>query len=179
MRQNYRNMPDILRFAKKFLYRLGPDYNDDSISMRETSGTRHLLEVTHTPSEAVDTLTFINDQLGKKWGDWFILCRTNADIELFKTLLAKRKIPTDTFKQSELTNAQIQDRLNADTVKILTVHSAKGLESPCVLSYNIRAYNDDEHRTTSIRFSKTRKPISSLCRRSSDLKRTRASSSSA
>lgn len=144
MRQNYRNMPDILRFAKKFLYRLGPDYSDDSISMRETSGTRHLLEVTHTPSEAVDTLTFINDQLGKKWGDWFILCRTNADIELFKTLLAKRNIPTDTFKQSELTNAQIQDRLNADTVKILTVHSAKGLESPCVLSYNIRAYNDDE-----------------------------------
>lgn len=144
MRQNYRNMPDILRFAKKFLYRLGPDYADDSISMKDTNGKQHVLETVHSPSEAVNTLTFINNQLGTTWGDWFILCRTNAEIELFKTLLAKKDIPTDTFKQSELTNAEIQDRLDADTVKILTVHSAKGLESPCVLSYNIRAYNDDE-----------------------------------
>lgn len=144
MRQNYRNMPDILRFAKKFLYRLGPDYEDDSISMKDPMGGHHVLEATLTVSESIDTLISMKEQFNTKWGDWFILCRTNADIELFRTLLAKRNIPTDTFKQAELTNAQIQDRLSADTIKVLTVHSAKGLESPCVLSYNIRAYSDDE-----------------------------------
>ena len=148
MKQNFRNASDILHFAKKFLYRLGPDYIDDSIAVRQlTDGyNSHVLEGNYTQSEAVETLIRCKGSLFTNWGDWFILCRTNADIELFKTLLAKRHIPTDTFKQSELTNAQIQDRLNANTVKILTVHSAKGLESPCVLSYNIRAYNDDEAR---------------------------------
>ena len=60
--------------------------------------------------------------------------------------LEAKGIPTDTFKQSELTNAQIQDRLKENTIKILTVHSAKGMEAPYILSYNIRAYNDDEAR---------------------------------
>ena len=146
MRQNYRNMPDILRFAKKFLYRLGPAYEDDSISMRESDQQPHILEGNYTPSEAVETLIRAKEQLNNQWKDWFVLCRTNADIELFRDLFEKRDVPTDTFKQSELTNSQIQERLKENTLKILTVHSAKGMEAPCILSYNIRAYNDEEAR---------------------------------
>ena len=146
MRQNFRNLPDILRFAKKFLYRLGPDYDDDSIPMRKTDGKPHVLEGNYTPSEAVASLTLAADRLDTQWRDWFVLCRTNNDIALFQQLFETKGIPTDTFKQSELTNAQIQDRLKENTVKILTVHSAKGMEAPCILSYNIRAYNDDEAR---------------------------------
>ena len=146
MRQNFRNLPDILNFAKKFLYRLGPDYDDDSIPMRKTDGKPHVLEGTYTPSEAVASLILAADRLNTQWGDWFVLCRTNNDIALFQQLFETKGIPTDTFKQSELTNAQIQDRLKENTVKILTVHSAKGMEAPYILSYNIRAYNDDEAR---------------------------------
>lgn len=146
MRQNFRNLPDILRFAKKFLYRLGPDYDDDSIAMRQSDGKPHVLEGNYTPSEAVASLMLAADRLDTQWKDWFVLCRTNSDIALFQQLFETKGIPTDTFKQSELTNAQIQDRLKENTVKILTVHSAKGMEAPCILSYNIRAYNDDEAR---------------------------------
>ena len=146
MRQNFRNLPDILNFAKKFLYRLGPDYDDDSIPMRKTDGKPHVLEGTYTPSEAVASLILAADRLNTQWGDWFVLCRTNNDVALFQQLFEAKGIPTDTFKQSELTNAQIQDRLKENTVKILTVHSAKGMEAPYILSYNIRAYNDDEAR---------------------------------
>ena len=146
MRQNYRNMPDILFFAKKFLYRLGPSYEDDSISMRDRDGEPHVLEGNYTPSEAVEVLIENKKYFDNEWKDWFVLCRTNKDIELFKSLFEKQGIPTDTFKQSELTNSQIQERLKENTVKILTVHSAKGMEAPCVLSYNIRAYNDEEAR---------------------------------
>ena len=146
MRQNFRNQPDILRFAKKFLYRLGPDYDDDSIPMKSNDGRAHVLEGQYTPNEAVFALLRQKALFHTNWGDWFILCRTNADIELFKNLLAQRNIPTDTFKQSELTNSEIQDRLKEDSVKILTVHSAKGMEAPYILSYNIRAYNDEEAR---------------------------------
>lgn len=36
--------------------------------------------------------------------------------------------------------------MRENTVKVLTAHSSKGLEIPCVLAYNIRAYNDEEAR---------------------------------
>ena len=148
MTQNFRNVSDILRFAKKFLYRLGPDYNDDSIPMRRAGDGRaiHVLEGTYTPSEAVESLIRTNNDLGADWKDWFVLCRTNKDVELFQFLFDKRKIPTDTFKQGDLTNSEINDKLKENTVKVLTAHSAKGMEAPCVLSYNIRAYNDNEAR---------------------------------
>lgn len=146
MSQNWRNKPDILHFAKKFLFRLGPDYADDSIAMRQSDGRPHVLEGNYTPSEAVQALKIASDRLGAEWKDWFVLCRKNEDIELFKTLFAKQDIPTDTFKQSELTNSQIEDRLKENTVKLLTAHSVKGMEAPYVLSYNIRAYNDNEAR---------------------------------
>ena len=146
MRQNFRNLPDILKKKKKFLYRLGPNYDDDSIAMRQSDGRPHVLEGTYTPSEAIQSLLLSKERLDTNWGDWFVLCRTNNDVALFQQLFEAKGIPTDTFKQSELTNAQIQDRLKENTVKILTVHSAKGMEAPYILSYNVRAYNDDEAR---------------------------------
>lgn len=146
MRQNYRNLPEILHFAKKFLYRLGPDYEDDSIPERSGRALYSVIEGNLTPSEAAHSLVRTKERLHTSWGDWFVLCRTNADIDLFMQLFEGLGVPTDTFKQAELTNSQIEEKMKEDTVKILTVHSAKGLENKCVLSYNIRAYNDEEAR---------------------------------
>lgn len=146
MRQNYRNLSDILHFAKKFLFRLGPAYEDDSIPMRRNNIRYSVIEGNLTPSEAVNALIKTNNRLESNWGDWFLLCRTNADIELFSSLLNNEGVPTDTFKQSELTNSQIEERMKENSVKILTVHSAKGLENKNVLAYNIRAYNNEEAR---------------------------------
>lgn len=158
MHENFRNLPDILRFAKKFLYRLGPNYEDDSIAIRQPADGYHyhVLEANYTPDEAVESLLMNNDRLKGNWKDWFVLCRTNADIELFKILFEKRNIPIDTFKQSELTNSQIEERLKENTIKVLTVHSAKGLESKYVLSYNIRAYNDDEAKVCYVSATRAR-----------------------
>lgn len=158
MHENFRNLPDILRFAKKFLYRLGPDYEDDSISMRKpTDGYNyHALEANYTPDEAVESLLKNNERLKGNWKDWFVLCRTNADIELFETLFKKRNIPVDTFKQSDLTNSQIETKLKENTIKVLTVHSAKGMQSKYVLAYNIRAYNDEEARVCYVAATRAR-----------------------
>ena len=145
---NYRNLPNILHFAKKFLYRLGPDYTDSSIPMRlpDAGARMNVLEGNYTPTEACDALIFMKEKLDTKWGDWFILCRTNADVDSFRIILEREGIPNDTFKQAELTNSEIEKKMRENTVKVLTAHSSKGLEIPCVLAYNIRAYNDEEAR---------------------------------
>lgn len=145
MKQNYRNYREILQYAKRFLFRLGAAYNDDSIPMRGSS-YGCVLEGDYTPSQAVEAFMRTNEYLKAEWKDWFILCRTNADVDLFSILLSKQGIPNDTFKQSELSNSEIQTRMEENTVKILTVHSAKGLENKNVLVFNVRAYKDEEAR---------------------------------
>lgn len=156
MRQNYRNVPSILSFAKKFLYRLGPSYTDDSVAMRKQTESTGVMEANLTPQEAVRELIRVKALLNTTWGDWFILCRTNADVELFQLLLEKQNVPCDTFKQAELTNSEIENKMKEDTVKVLTVHSAKGLENKCVLSYNVRAYKDEEARVCYVSATRAR-----------------------
>ena len=156
MRQNYRNLPDILHFAKKFLYRLGPDYEDDSIPTRSGRALYSVIEGNLTPSEAAHSLIRTKERLKTKWGDWFVLCRTNADVELFGQLFSELDVPTDTFKQADLTNSEIERKMKEDTVKILTVHSAKGLENKCVMAYNIRAYKDEEARVCYVAATRAR-----------------------
>ena len=148
MKQNHRNYPDILHFAKRFLYRLGPSYEDDSVPMRKNSDRAlpTVIEGDMTPSEAVSVLLRMKEKRDTTWGDWFVLCRTNADVELFKKLLTDKGVPVDSFKQAELTNSEIEERLKQNSVKVLTAHSAKGLESNCVLVFNVRAYKDEEAR---------------------------------
>lgn len=148
LNQNWRNLPDILAFAKKFLYRLGPDYTDNSIAMRQPEdGQRyHVIEGEYTPEQAVQSLISNKERLGTRWGDWFVLCRKNTDVEMFQELFNKEGVLTDTFKQADLTNAEIEQKLREDSIKVLTAHSAKGMQAPCILSYNIRAYNDNEAR---------------------------------
>lgn len=145
MKQNYRNYREILTFAKKFLFRLGSAYNDDSIPMRGSS-YGCVVEESLTPNEAIALVQKIQECLKDEWKDWFILCRTNADVDLFSHLLSEKDIPNDTFKQADLTSKELRERMEQNTIKVLTVHSAKGLENKNVLVYNVRAYKDEEAR---------------------------------
>ena len=155
MKQNYRNYREILTFAKKFLFRLGSLYSDDSIPMRGGS-YGCVLEDSLTPEETVTLFVKVQGYLKDNWKDWFILCRTNADVDLFSKLLTKRNIPNDTFKQADLTSKEIRERMEQDTVKVLTVHSAKGLENKNVLVYNVRAYKDEEARVCYVAATRAR-----------------------
>ena len=147
MNINFRNLPSILFFAKKFLYRLGPAYEDESVAKKdEPFYAKAVMERNLTASDAVDTLIKVKESIDCDWKDWFVLCRTNGDIQLFQKLFEEQGIPTDTFKQADLTNSQIEQKMKEDTLKILTVHSAKGLENKYVMAYNIRAYNNEEAR---------------------------------
>lgn len=67
--------------------------------------------------------------------DWFILCRTNKDINLVMDLLNDSEIPCNTFKKGSMNLADMKQLLNDDVVKVITIHSAKGLEADNVYVY--------------------------------------------
>ena len=42
-------------------------------------------------------------------------------------------IPAETFKKSEVNSESLREKLNNNTVKVLTIHAAKGLEAKNVI----------------------------------------------
>ena len=78
--------------------------------------------------------TFIKGQR-KDYKDWFILCRKNE--ELFKVVktLERLNIPAVTFKREGLSLDDLKRLLAENTVKVLTVHTSKGLENKNVILY--------------------------------------------
>ena len=77
--------------------------------------------------------------------DWAILTRTNQEISTFTSLCYKYNIPFETFKQGDLSKDELNEKMQHDTVKLLTVHSAKGLEWPNVIVVGMR-YSSIEER---------------------------------
>lgn len=119
MNENYRNGYNILKFAKGLIRPTGLD--DTSISKRNTNGT-----VTEMPYDSQAILNKIKED--GHFGDWVILTRTNKEISTFSILCSKYNIPYETFKQGDLSKDELNEKMQHNTVKLLTVHSAKGLE---------------------------------------------------
>lgn len=81
----------------------------------------------------VEYLNYIKHRLD--YVDWFILVRTNKDIVKIENLLNRLGIPYVSFKKGEMTLEEMRKYMAENKVKLLTVHTSKGLESKNVLLY--------------------------------------------
>lgn len=142
MNENYRNASNILYFAKNIIYNLGEDYKDDSIATRKKDGY-----VEHTNWSYQNIVDYFKENIDKsKYKDWFVLARKNQEIHILADMFEKNKIPYTTFKQGSLSRKEIEERIEGNYIKLLTIHSAKGLESPNVLVVNVGGYYNDEEK---------------------------------
>lgn len=146
MNENYRNGKEILGFAKRLIRPTG--LIDTSIPMRERTG-----EVEEIPYNSGAILQLVKEG---RYGDWAILTRTNQEIADISALLKKEKIPFDTFKQGDLSKDELNIKMNQDTVKVLTVHSAKGLEFSNVIVIGARYYNAEERNVCYVAATRAR-----------------------
>lgn len=141
--ENYRNAPEILRYAKDLIRPLGYEYEDDSIPMRTQRG--RIVDVDYSESGIVNTIKRYVAEGRSEYSDWFVLTRTNAELEKIHTALANASVPCDTFKKAQLTNKGLKDKMKENTVKVLTIHTAKGLEADNVVVIGAR-WRDIEER---------------------------------
>lgn len=140
---NYRNDREILNFAKRIIAKTGDE--DESICNSARKGLK-----IEEPYDSKTLISCINQTIenGQKYNDWFILCRTNAQInDMIKTLNLAR-IPCDTFKRGDLDLKQFREKMKDNTVKVLTIHCAKGLEANNVAVQGAMFYNDEERRVS-------------------------------
>ena len=134
MNENYRNGYEILSFAKSIIRQAGAEYTDYSVAMRPNSG--RVINVNYSPSAIASTIKRLGD-----YKNWFILTRTNDQSDEIMNYLEKEGVPASSFKRSQLTNAELYEKLQSDDVKVLTIHTAKGLEAKNVVVIGARFYN--------------------------------------
>lgn len=137
LNENYRNGKYILDYARAIISRTGE--NDDSIAMSKKNGYIGTFEL--FTDDLLDMI-FLNDS----YKDWAILCRTNKQVEDMAVFLTKHKIPYCSFKQGNLTKVELDKLMKEDSLKLLTCHSAKGLEWNNVIVYGSRWGSDEEIR---------------------------------
>lgn len=138
---NYRCGKNILNFAKQIMRPLGQDYQDISVSKTSYSGD--VIKIQLDFKSIISRIRKYDD-----YKDWFILTRTNAQLDEVIEKLKKAQIPYDTFKKSDLSNSELQNRLNQNTVKVLTIHTSKGLENKNVVVIGAQFYSDSERRVS-------------------------------
>lgn len=137
LNQNFRNGSNILNYARRIIAKTGN--NDNSMCMVEDSG-----EVREMAYDAAALSNLIKNS--ENYSDWAVLVRTNADITKLSKDLERNGIPTQTFKQGDLTKSQLERMMKENKVKVLTVHSSKGLAWKNVAVYDLRWWNDEEVR---------------------------------
>lgn len=130
MNYSYRCGKDILDFAKRTL--LKGRMVDDTIPARGARGT-----VALEPFSEDTIASYLLDPTLGNFGDWAIITRTNVQIQYIIKLLKEMGVPCDTFRQGDLKKEELDGRMNADTVKVLTAHSSKGLQWRNVLCYGL------------------------------------------
>lgn len=127
LNENYRNGSFILQFAKNIIRAAGPSFFDNTICKTNKNGW------VETAEFSWDLVVSLIKESTDEYRDWFILCRRNSEVDIAQSILDKHGIPNDTFKRSQLSLDKLNERMEEDTVKVVTIHSAKGLENKNVI----------------------------------------------
>ena len=134
--ENYRNAPNIIRYADDFLTSM-PQISPAAMAVKTKSG--NITECSFY--EALEELEWSHN-----WGTWFILTRTNKELDNIMEILQQKEIPCVTFKKSDLTQAQLEQIMASNKVKVLTIHMSKGLENKNVIVVGAKTFNIEERK---------------------------------
>lgn len=125
LNENYRNKANILNYARGALKPLG--LQDNSIAM----------SIGGTVYEGKFNMDWLIEKIDGNgtYKDWAILCYTKREVDYIIDNLNENFIPTINFDQRKKTKKEIDELMDQNKVKVLTVWGAKGLGFPNVVVY--------------------------------------------
>lgn len=137
LNQNYRCAPNILKFADSLIASMDK-LGIASVPVKTKNG---IVDRDCSFIDALEELEWSED-----YGNWAILCRTNNELATAIEKLEAKKIPYLSFKKGDLDLVDMENILREDKVKVLTIHTAKGLEFKRVIVTGARIFNEEERR---------------------------------
>jgi superfamily I DNA/RNA helicase len=136
----YRCGYEIIDFAETFLYSVDDIYKIPSYCANKKMG--NVVKDTFSIDNLINEIEFSPYE----YKDIFVLVRSNKEIDELTTILESTGISSDTFKKSDLDSGSLNELLQKNSVKILTAHSAKGLEAKKVIVCAFKLWNNEEKR---------------------------------
>jgi superfamily I DNA/RNA helicase len=149
LNHNYRNGYNILSFAKRLIQPTG--LKDISVSLYPTQG--FVKEIYFNKNKILELLK------NEEYKDWAILTRSNADADDMIYLLKKNNIPCEGFKQSKLNKDELSQKMEENTVKVLTIHSAKGLEWKKVIAMGMKYFSNAERNVNYVAATRAKEEL--------------------
>ena len=132
MENNYRSSSKIVKYGESIISQINDVIPKKLVSKTSTSNMSTVIEDTGYLNTVKKYLEFIDE---RDYGSWFVLTRGNDDLVDISRLCYRLNIPTVSFKKSQLTKEELDEALKRNSIKLLTIHSAKGLEADNVLLY--------------------------------------------
>ena len=130
LNNNYRSCKEIIDLSEKVIAQVADRIHKKAIVKNTNPGTICIDSRHHT-----DRIAHILNRDKENWRDWFVLTRTNKEAYQLADLLDDNGINYCFINRSELTLEELQDAMKTNLVKIMTVHSAKGLENNKVILF--------------------------------------------
>ena len=162
--QNYRNPPSIIKFAESLIVSM-KSIGPNCIPVKTQNGFVY----EGSFDEALEDLRQMQN-----WGEWFILARTNNEIELIQEKLNEYDIPNVSFKKGDLNLEELDELISSDRVKVLTIHVAKGSEIPNVIVVGARMYNEEERKIAYVAATRAEQALywcPSFCKKGKKIRR--------
>ncbi len=140
LRLNYRNTAQVLAVARAFAQELlnARDADEDGVPqvLPESAG-RHgpypeLRQCAHTREEMREMVLALQQaaEEGQSWSEMVVIYRTNYQAKTLEQVLQRAAIP---FTSALSTQGRDALFASGDTVKLVSMHSSKGLKFPFVL----------------------------------------------
>lgn len=126
---NYRNGTDILDLADIVISQVDDRIRKEIVPTKTDKGSVKIMPKSHIVSVLQD-LSFKED-----FSEYFILVRTNKELYEMTEKCASMGIPCITFKREGMSLLELKKKMKKNAVKILTVHTSKGLEVDNVILY--------------------------------------------
>ena len=126
---NYRNSNQVLDVATQVISQVSKKIDKVITPVYNHEGNVQIM----SKAQIIPMLRRV--QKDKNYRDWFILVRTNKDLFTLAEMCAEEEIPFTTFKREGMTLAELKKKMEDNKVKLLTVHTSKGLESKNVILY--------------------------------------------
>jgi DNA helicase-2/ATP-dependent DNA helicase PcrA len=124
LKNNYRCGQAILELATRVIVQADDVISYESICKSGKVGNT-IVDSKYKIDEYLKNIT--------NYKDWFVLVRTNKDLVKLEAKMREFEIPYVSFRKGEMTLDQMRNCMAEDKVKLLTIHTSKGLESPNVL----------------------------------------------
>lgn len=93
------------------------------------------------------------------WGEWAILCRANRTVDSVRSLLERNGIPSITFRQAQGSLDDLEKNMQANAVKVLTIHSSKGLEFERVIVMDVFTKGQENFRLNYVSVTRAMKEL--------------------